>query len=170
MEKYLTEAFQALNVLDEDVFNITKDGIEELKDFTNENTEQVTDELTVIDPLAETEDDLQDSYVGKVILDCSICQSKIYKNADEVIINEENNLANVGEVCPYCQSSDGYKIIGQVAEYCPECDDKEESEASTESVDDVKVETDAEVEEKDSEPTDKDLDESVKAKKSSLSN
>ena len=86
---------------------------------------------TVIDPVAQTEEELQDSYIGKAILDCVICQSKIYKDPEEVIISEDGSLANVGEICPYCQSSDGYKVIGQVAEYCPHCDDE-----------DVKVETD----------------------------
>ena len=127
--KYLTEAFQDLNILNEDTFDINADGLAELTSFYNDN--DMTDLETVIDPVAQTEEELQDSYIGKAILDCVICQSKIYKDPEEVIISEDGSLANVGEICPYCQSSDGYKVIGQVAEYCPHCDDE-----------DVKVETD----------------------------
>ena len=127
--KYLTEAFQDLNILNEDTFDINADGLAELTSFYNDN--DMTDLETVIDPVAQTEEELQDSYIGKAILDCVICQSKIYKDPEEVIISEDGSLANVGEICPYCQSSDGYKVIGQVAEYYPHCDDE-----------DVKVETD----------------------------
>lgn len=127
--KYLTEAFQDLNILNEDTFDINADGLAELTSFYNDN--DMADLETVIDPVAQTEEELQDSYIGKAILDCVICQSKIYKDPEDVIISEDGSLANVGEICPYCQSSDGYKVIGQVAEYCPHCDDE-----------DVKVETD----------------------------
>ena len=127
--KYLTEAFQDLNILNEDTFDINADGLAELTSFYNDN--DIADLETVIDPVAQTEEELQDSYIGKAILDCVICQSKIYKDPEEVIISEDGSLANVGEICPYCQSSDGYKVIGQVAEYCPHCDDE-----------DVKVEAD----------------------------
>lgn len=129
--KYLTEAFQDLNILNEDTFDINADGLAELTSFYNDNDNDMADLETVIDPVAQTEEELQDSYIGKAILDCIICQSKIYKDPEEVIISEDGSLANVGEICPYCQSSDGYKVIGQVAEYCPHCDDE-----------DVKVETD----------------------------
>ena len=121
--KYLTEAFQDLNILNEDTFDINADGLAELTSFYNDN--DMADLETVIDPVAQNEEELQDSYIGKAILDCVICQSKIYKDPEEVIISEDGSLANVGEVCPYCQSSDGYKVIGQVAEYCPHCDDED---------------------------------------------
>ena len=131
-ENYLNEAFTALNCLDEDVFEINSDGLVQAQDFVND-TEDTEEIETVIDPLAETEEDLQDSYIGDVILDCTICQSKIYKKPEEVIVDEEAALANVGEICPYCQSSDGFKVIGQVAEYCPDCEDGEKEESDIES-------------------------------------
>lgn len=113
--RYISEAFKALKELDEDVFDLTKDGAEQLNDFVSDKE---TDDLEdIIDPLATTEEELQDSYIGDVILDCVICQSKIYKKPEEVVISEDGDLANVGDECPYCQSSDGYKIIGEVAPY-----------------------------------------------------
>lgn len=132
----LFEAFQELKILDEDVFNVTADGIEEVKNFKDdEGTDVYNDLELVIDPEAETEEELEDSYIGKAILCCDVCDSKIYKNPEEVVISEDETLANIGEICPYCQSSDGFKVIGQVAEFCPEC--AEEPKVETE--DDVKV-------------------------------
>lgn len=150
-KNYLMEAFQALKGLDlnEEVFDITDDGIAKANNFMDYEDEVET----VIDPLAETEEDLQDSYIGKAILDCVICQSKIYKDPNEVVIDEETNLANVGEICPYCQSVDGYKIIGQVSEYNPE----ENTEVKTDDTDtDVKVEPKTDEE---------NVDESIRSKK-----
>ena len=135
MENYMNKAFQALSLLNEDTFEVNKEGIEELKDFMDNASEEEFE--VVIDPNAETEDEIEDSYIGKAILDCSVCHSKIYKDPKEVELNEDETLANVGEICPYCQSSDGYKVIGQVAEFCPHCEEKEiESEDDDEEDDD----------------------------------
>jgi hypothetical protein len=126
---YLAEAFSELQLLEEEVFDVTVDGAAGLQDFISDDN--VYDEMeTIIDPLAETEEELQDSYIGKAILDCTICQSKIYKDASEVVLNGDETLANVGEVCPYCQSSDGYKVIGQVAEFNPNAETEVEAETT----------------------------------------
>ena len=136
--KYLTEAFGALELLNEDTFDITTNGVEGLQDFIASDDNVMDDFEAIIDPLAETEEELQDSYIGKAILDCSVCHSKIYKDPKEVELNEDETLANVGEICPYCQSSDGYKVIGQVAEFCPHCEEKEiESEDDDDDDDDA---------------------------------
>lgn len=129
---YLSEAFKQLEILNEDVFDLDKDGLEDLKDFQDEDEEEVID---VIDPEAETEEELEDSYIGKVILDCSVCHTDIYKDKEDVIIDEETQLANVGEECPYCFSIDGFKVIGEVKPFV-------ETEIETE--DDVDVEVDGE--------------------------
>lgn len=129
---YLSEAFKQLEILNEDVFDLDKDGLEDLKDFQDETEEEVID---VIDPEAENEEELEDSYIGKVILDCSVCHTDIYKDKEDVIIDEETQLANVGEECPYCFSVDGFKVIGEVKPFV-------ETEFETE--DDVEVEVDGE--------------------------
>lgn len=148
---YLSEAFKQLEILNEDVFDLDKDGLEDLKDFQDETEEEVID---VIDPDAENEEELEDSYIGKVILDCSVCHTDIYKDKEDVIIDEETQLANVGEECPYCFSIDGFKVIGEVKPFV-------ETEFETE--DDVEVEVDGEeVEEEDEE---EEKNESLKRKK-----
>ena len=94
----LNEAFKALDSLNEDIFDMSDNGLSGLSDFMNDDIE--SEDVQIIDPEATTEDELADSYVGKVILDCSVCHSKIYKNKDEVTLDEEGVLANVGEDCP----------------------------------------------------------------------
>ena len=165
MSNSLFEAFQALETLEEDVFNVTTDGIAKLKEF--EDGDSVEEMETIIDPLAETDEDLQASYIGKAILNCIICQSKIYKDPSEITLSEDDSLVNVGEECPYCQSPDGYKVIGQVAEYNPA-----ESEETTDEITDVKID-DEEIEEEpktreeivDEEGSYDAMDESIKTKK-----
>lgn len=139
----LFEAFQACNALNEDTFSISDNGIENLSQFMNDD--DVVDTIDVIDPEAETEEELQDSYVGKVIIDCSVCHSKLYKDKSEVIIDEEDNEhCNVGDECPYCYSSDGFKVIGEVSAYSkdePEDDKVNDDTIDSEITDDV-TETD----------------------------
>ena len=149
---YLSEAFKQLEILNEDVFDLDKDGLEDLRDFQDEDEEEVID---VIDPDAEDEEELKDSYVGKVILDCSVCHTDIYKDKEDVIIDEETQLANVGEECPYCFSVDGFNVIGEVKPFV---------ETEFETDDDVEVEVDGEeVEEEEDEEEEKN--ESLKRKK-----
>ena len=108
----LTEAFKQLEVLEEEAFDINSiEGTEDAKDFMDKDDSE--DIVDVIDVYAEEEDELADSYVGKVILECNVCHSKIFEDADKVEIEGED--ANLEEECPYCFSMDGYKVIGQVA-------------------------------------------------------
>ena len=130
---YLEEAFKALEdlSLNEDVFELTTDGLEDADNFMNMDFDEVED---IIDVDAKNEEELKDSYIGNVILDCNVCHSKLYKKPEEVIIDEETEVANIEEACPYCQSNDGYLVIGQVAEYCDHCEDEEEHEEESEEV------------------------------------
>lgn len=167
MEKtYLTEAFKALEELNEEVFDISFDnGFEDAKEFMEEPVDDREEEI-IIDPLAETEEDLEKDYVGKAILQCEICKSMIYKNPDEVVIDEESELANVKDVCPFCQSEDGFKVIGQIEEFCDEeCEENKEDEEDNheESSEEVEVKSEEEIEE----PIvdEEDLEESIKTRK-----
>ena len=116
-KEYLSEAFRQLELLNEEDFNLsTTADNSDLKDFLD-NDDMSVMSLDVIDPEAETEEDLEDSYTGKVILDCCVCHSKLYKDKEEVTVDEEEDLANTDEECPFCYSNDGFKIIGEVAPY-----------------------------------------------------
>lgn len=152
------EAFKALEALNEseDTFNVDEEGIEEIKGFLNDDEED--DTVTVFDDEADDEEELDDSYVGKVIIDCCVCHSLIYKAPEEVIIDEETDLANVDEECPYCHSTgDGYKVVGEVAPYNPV--DNDNVSVEIEKRDDIDIEDD----------DDDDEDEDKKEKKSKKS-
>ena len=113
---YLQEALNRVSLL-EDEIDLKSANIEEIKSMLPDKSEEEIDFVDIIDPEAETEDQLEDSYIGKVILDCCVCHSKIYKNADEVKYDEEADVCNEGEECPFCYSTDGFTIVGQVAPY-----------------------------------------------------
>ena len=136
----ISNAFKELDLLTEDTFKADDAGIDKLRDFMD--GDQV-DEITIIDPEAETFDDVKESYIGKIILNCGVCQSKFYKDKEDIVIDEETQLANVGEECPYCTSADGFEIVGQVAEYCPDCAEGEHDDHTDDDEDD---DEDAEVE------------------------
>ena len=129
----ILEAFRALNALTEDTFTLNADGVNELSDF--KNNDELEDDITIIDTEAETEDDLQDNYIGKVILDCCVCHSKLYKDKSEVKVDETGELANVGEECPYCYTPDGFKVIGEVTAFNNDDDTDAEDEPIEEFLD-----------------------------------
>lgn len=144
---FLSEAFKRLNVLNEETFDLSINGEQtELKDFLD-NDEEI-DTVTIIDDEAETEDELKDSYIGKVVLDCNVCHSLIYKDPKDVFIDDEQ--ANIDEECPYCFSSgDGFKVVGQIRPFTKdeieELDDEEED--SEEDIEDVEEQEDIDLEE-----------------------
>ena len=142
---YLNEAFTQLQLLNEEEFNLTdKDSIEDIKSLVDAPVDASID---IIDPDANNEDELSDSYVGKVVLDCSVCHSKIYKDPSEIVIDEVEELANVGEECPYCYTADGFKVLGQIAPFSDDVQPTED-EVSEEEADDV-VEDDTDDDEDD---------------------
>lgn len=140
MTNYLNEAFKKLSVLDEDIFEVDDDGITALKDFVDEDDKD--DSLAVIDMYADDKEDLEDSYVGKVVCDCCVCHSKVFWDKDAIELDDDGELVNVGSECPYCYATDGFKIMGEVKEYCPECDDKHDEDEHEEehTEDEVEVE------------------------------
>lgn len=88
--------------------------IEKAKEFIDSNKEKETIEQ-VVDIDADSIDDIKPSYVGKVILECPVCGELFYKSKEELIKDEVNpELFNVGEECPTCINSDGFKLVGEV--------------------------------------------------------
>lgn len=133
---YLQEAFKALDMLNEEDFSL--DSNKELDDAKNFiNSDNDIDTVDIIDPDLSVDEDEEDDahnpedYVGKVILDCCTCHSKIYKDKEDIHIDEETGLANTDEECPFCYSVDGYTLIGEVTPY-EEKDEEIEIEDSEE--------------------------------------
>ena len=82
----------------------------------------------VIDPEAETEDELEDTYIGKVILHCPVCNSMIYKDLEDIVKDDVEEVVNIGEECPYCYTSEGFKVIGIVSPFEEEQEEEQEDE------------------------------------------
>ena len=145
---YITEAFKKLNVLNEDSFRVsTNDGIDDLAMFVDEN-ENAKPEIEIIDTDAEDYEDLRDTYIGNVILECPICHSLRYcrPEAIEFSVEDEDKpiakkIVNRQEECPYCATTNGFAIVGKVMPY------EEEGKLDV-TVDGEKVEVEEKEEEK----------------------
>jgi len=145
---YLQEAFHAMEILNEEDFRLDDVGVRDLLDF--KDFDELNDIVDVVDPEAEVSAELNDTYIGKVILECEVCHSPIFMDIEDVKENNDGDLVNIDFECPICHSMDGFKVIGQVAPY------KEDNEIKVEiedKVDDSEVAS--EVEEKIDELEDK---------------
>ena len=89
---YLTEAFKQMELLESEKFTFDKDGAAKLANFLDDD--MLNDFEAIIDPEAETEEEVEDSYTDKVILDCNVCHSKIYKDPSEIIISDDKECVN----------------------------------------------------------------------------
>lgn len=122
---YLSEAFKKLDFLAEEDFSLyNNDSIDNMGQLLADPDTPAQD---VIDPEAETEDELQDTYIGKVILHCPVCNSMIYKDPEDIVKDDVEELVNIGEECPYCYTSEGFKVIGIVSPF-EETSEEEEQE------------------------------------------
>jgi len=142
MEFYLKEAFQSLKLLEDD-FNLTADQgvIDELQSFVADDIEAPAEE-EIIDVEADEVEDLQDNYIGKVILECDCCHTRIYKDIKDVIIDDDTGLANIEEQCPVCSNAFGWNVIGKIepfkeGEFDDEPEDAEEAEDAEEDVPEI---------------------------------
>lgn len=168
----LMEAFKALDQLNEDVFSVDAEGIKKLNDFM-QNDDSV-DELSVFD-IDSTEDDVirddEECNEGDMILDCCVCHSKVFKPISEVVVDEESQIANAGEECPYCFSVEGYKIVGQVKasgeeEASVDEEDSVDEEVSESDEDSIQGEPDVAEEVSDAPISDLDSDEEAEVQES----
>lgn len=141
MEFYLKEAFQSLKLLEDD-FNLTADQgvIDELQSFVADDIEAPAEE-EIIDVEADEVEDLQDNYIGKVILECDSCHTRIYKDIADVIIDEDSGLANVEEECPVCSNAFGWNVIGRIEKFDADAFKEEEPKDKEE----VEVEEEPEI-------------------------
>lgn len=134
----LNEAFKRLDMLNEDMFDMSLDGINKL-DSTMED--DVADTIDVIDAEANTEDDVKDSYIGKVIINCNVCHSHIFSNKEDINI-DDSGIVNGEEACPYCGEQEGFTIVGKIERFEVESDDN--CEDDDEEISDVSDEQETE--------------------------
>ena len=146
----LNEAFKKLELLDEEVISLDDDGIKKLAEIEDTDKEEF---VSVADLDAENEEELKDNYDGKVIIDCNVCHSKIFKDKEDIHLSEDGTVCNDDEECPYCYSSDGYLIIGEVAPFKKEeekievKDEIKDEDGDVENKEEIKIEDEKELDE-----------------------
>lgn len=142
---YLSEAFKKLDFLTEEDFSLyNTDSIDDMGQLLADPGTPAQD---VIDPEAETEDELQDTYIGKVILHCPVCNSMVYKKLEDIVKDDVEELVNVGEECPYCYTSGGFKVIGIVSPFEEGKDEEDEQEDEKEDSSEEEKESEEHVDE-----------------------
>ena len=115
----LLEAFVKL---DEDAFDTTPKGIEDLSNFMDD-ADVVDDEIEIIDPDIDFGDDdtmpaddeeseEENAHVGQLVLQCNTCNALVYKDKDEVELDEEGNVEE--EECPNCHNVSKFDVIGKI--------------------------------------------------------
>ena len=143
----LEEAFRALN---EEEFNLqSEEEVVDAQKFLMDNNEDSDIINVIIDANARDEEELEDSYVGKIILECNTCKSLFYKDEEEVEINPETNVANEEDICPVCMLTSGYEVIGKVepfGEYEKEQEEEKHEEEHEEEPKEDKIEDEEKVE------------------------
>lgn len=135
------ERKQNTDFLVEDYYDInTTDGLNDAKTALDASVAQAKlDKIEkIVDLDAETPDDIQPSYVGKIIVQCPQCMTLFYRDANDIEHSEEHpEMVNVTEKCPNCGNDSGYTVIGKVAEDTPEIPEAPVEETSVEEVPEV---------------------------------
>ena len=138
---YLTE--------DAEEFSLNVSGPDDTESFldvinADDDSELISD---VYDLEAEAKEDLKQSYIGKVILDCNVCHSNVFFDKEQ-ITEDEDGICCIDVECPYCMSNEGYTIIGEVKPYVEE-QPEEEVEVEEEPVEEEPIEEEPVEEEED---------------------
>lgn len=116
MNNYLNEAFKQLRLLEQDFDMTTVDTgkVDELKAFVADDVD-IPEEEEIIDVEAETEEDLEDDYIGRIIVKCNCCNALYYKKPEDVVVVDGE--CNLDDVCHVCHQDAGYTIIGKIEPY-----------------------------------------------------
>ena len=123
---FIQEAFRKVYLTeDAEDFSLNVSGPDDTESFLDviNSDEYGEDEMIsdVYDLEAEAKEDLKQSYIGKVILDCNVCHSNVFYDKDQITETEDGVCCEELE-CPYCMSNEGYTIIGEVKPYQKEED------------------------------------------------
>ena len=156
---FIQEAFQnAYLTEDAEEFSLNVSGPDDTESFLDiinaDDDEMISD---VYDLEAEAKEELKQSYIGKVILDCNVCHSNVFFDKDQ-ITEDEDGLCCVDIECPYCMSNEGYTIIGEVKPFI----DEEEPVDEIEDVEVTVSEDEPEIEDVEEETDEEELEEGFK--------
>ena len=146
---YIEEAFKRLNLLEDDYSYSEDQQLELLNSFVSDDIDDIPEE-EIIDTNAETCDDLQDNYIGKIIVECDCCHTRLYKDPEDLVLgNSEDGveLFNLEEECPVCHTNSGFRVIGKIEQYSDNAIKPEEAEEEHEEPEEADAEFEQEVHE-----------------------
>ena len=127
---YIEEAFKRLNLLEDDYSFSEDQQLKALDSFVSDDIDD-TPEVEIIDVDAETCDDLQVNYVGKIIIECDCCHARLYKDPEDLVLGSSEDgveLFNIEEECPVCHTNSGFRVIGKIEPYSDDAIKPEEAE------------------------------------------
>ena len=159
-QMYIEEAFKRLNLLEDDYSYSEDQQLELLNSFVSDDIDDIPEE-EIIDVEAETCDDLQDNYIGKVIIECDCCHTRLYKDQEDLILGSSEDgveLFNVDEECPVCHTTSGYRVIGKIEQYSDDAHEEEHDDDEPEE----EVEEPEEVEKPEDDEFEKEVHEALK--------
>jgi hypothetical protein len=107
--------------LKEEVMTEAAEDDEEIEIVDDEEVEEATEEVSEEEP--------------RLVLECSSCGAIYIKAEGEVELDEETAMANLNDVCQYCEASEGYKILGIVSPYGETETEAEEPVKDAEEID-----------------------------------
>lgn len=116
----LINAFDELNKLYESVEEPEQEVTEqEAAEDEVQAAESAEDaEIEIVDDAEETAaDEEQPEVEPQLVLECANCGGLAIKVESDVKVDEETDLVNMEEACPYCEAAEGYKIIGVLTPY-----------------------------------------------------
>lgn len=131
----LQEAFGKLNMIESADFDpMDQDQKNAMRDFLADSDEEANLDVPVVDEDALEEDELEDSYVGKIVIKCPVCQSLVFKTPEEF----ETDVKDQEISCPYCFSVEQFDVVGKIEpmedetapEEVEETDSAEETDAA----------------------------------------
>lgn len=142
----LSEAIQPIRTesLLEDYYNVTDQ--EDMNQAAEERAAEVAQAKLariekIVDLDASSPEELQPSYVGKMIVQCPQCMTLFYKDEADLNYSDEDPLAvNVGETCQHCGNDSGYSLIGKVDAAEPAVEEEPVEAATEETVAEEPVE------------------------------
>ena len=127
---YIEEAFKRLNLLEDDYSYSEDQQLELLNKAVSDDIDDIPEE-EIIDVDAETCDDLQDNYIGKIIVECDCCHARLYKDPEDLVLGSSEDgveLFNIEEECPVCHTNSGFRVIGKIEQYSDDATKPEEPE------------------------------------------
>jgi hypothetical protein len=115
----LQSVFEELNKL----YEFVEEPMEKQYEVTDDLTEAADEEIEIVDDepaeeaIDEGELDKEQPEEIELVLECSKCGGLMIKAKADVEVAEESDLANVDEVCQYCEEAAGFIIKGMLVSY-----------------------------------------------------